>query len=336
MGVSAGDSNDVTTVDAGPHITLLDRFDAMVTMRGFEQACAAGIKSGELRGELHLALGQEGVAAGMLGILTSDDWLVGTHRSHPAALAKGVDPYALMAEIYEKRTGLCGGKGGHLHLFSRTNRLSTTGIVGSSLPVALGHAYAATLDGKGYVGVGITGDGGTNTGQFFETLNMAAIWRLPLVVVVENNGYGISVPSAEVIASPGIGARADAFGFWNAKVDGSDVEAVADVMATAFSHARDGSGPALVEVSCHRFNGHYEGDPDHYRSPEAKEEMREHDPIEVARRRLVDRDGHTLEELRERERQRLHDIRTTLERVRSDPAPDVSQARVGVFREAWS
>ncbi|MDX6231317.1 MAG: acetoin:2,6-dichlorophenolindophenol oxidoreductase subunit alpha, partial [Nocardioidaceae bacterium] len=268
-------------------VELADRFGAMVTMRAFEEACAEGIRTGDLRGELHLAIGQESVAAGMLGSLAHDDWMVGTHRSHPVALAKGIEPYPLLAEVYERSTGLCGGKGGHMHLFSRAHRFSTTGIVGSSLPVALGHAYASSLEDGGYVAVGMTGDGGTNTGQFFETLNMASIWKLPLVVVVENNGYGISVPASEVIAAPGICARADAFGIWNAQVDGSDVEQVAAVMETVFARARSGLGPVLVEVTCHRYNGHYEGDPDHYRTAEAKQKMHESDPIEVARRRLL-------------------------------------------------
>jgi TPP-dependent pyruvate/acetoin dehydrogenase alpha subunit len=321
--------------DQGMTPTLFDRYSAMVTMRAFEQACARGITTGELRGELHLAIGQEGVAAGMLGALTSDDWVVGTHRSHPAAIAKGIDLYPLLAEVYEKRTGLCGGKGGHLHLFSRSHRFSTTGIVGSSVPVALGHAYAASLDGNGngYVGVGLTGDGGTNTGQFFETLNMASIWQLPLVIVVENNGYGISVPSAEVIAPPGIAARAAAFGLRYELADGSDVEQVADAMRGAFTHARDGHGPALVEVTCHRYSGHYEGDPDHYRSADEKERMREQDPIEVARRRLVERDGYTDEQLAARHQELEDEVQAVLERVRADPAPDDSQAATGVFAE---
>jgi pyruvate dehydrogenase E1 component alpha subunit len=317
---------------AGPAVDLRERFAAMVTMRAFEEACAEGVRTGELRGELHLATGQEGVAAGMLGALEPDDWVVGTHRSHPAALAKGVPAYPLLAEVYEKRTGLCGGKGGHLHLFSREHRFSTTGIVGSSLPVALGHAYAASLDGGGYVGVGLTGDGGANTGQFFETLNLAAIWRLPLVVVVENNGYGISVPAAEVTAAPGLRARADAFGLRYAAADGQDVEEVAGAMAAAFGHARAGHGPALVEVACHRFRGHYEGDPDHYRSAEAKELMRQRDPLERARRTLVER-GSSTEELAELEAGRVAEVQELLRRVRSDPAPDPAAAATDVYGE---
>lgn len=319
-----------------PSLALRDLYAAMVTMRAFEEACAEGVVTGELRGELHLATGQESVAAGMLGALRPDDWMVGTHRSHPAALAKGVPAYELLAEVYEKRTGLCGGKGGHLHLFSKAHRFSTTGIVGSSLPVALGHAYAAALDGGGYVGVGLTGDGGVNTGQFAETLNMASIWRLPLVVVVENNGYGISVPAAEVTAAPGIRTRAEAFGLWTTAADGQDVEDVSRAMAEAFGHARAGHGPALVEVACQRFRGHYEGDPDHYRSADAKEQMRGRDPLEQARRTLVERGVATADQLREQEDVLVSEIQDLLARVRSDPAPDPAEATTDVFGEVYA
>ena len=176
--------------------TLADHYRLMTRMRAFEDVCALGIGTGELRGELHLATGQEAIAAGMVGALRPGDWMVSTHRPHLHAIAKGVALRPLLAEIYEKGDGLAGGKGGHVHLFDMDHRFSTTGIVGSSLPVALGHAYAARLEGTTDIAVGITGDGGTNTGQFHETMNMAAIWRLPLVVLVENNDYAISVPAA--------------------------------------------------------------------------------------------------------------------------------------------
>ena len=269
--------------------SLLDRYRLMCRMRAFEAACAEGIATGELRGELHLATGLEGVAAGMVGALRPGDWMVSTHRSHLHAIAKGVPIGPLLAEVYEKATGLSHGKGGHVHLFDLEHRFSTTGIVASSLPVALGHAYAARLDERDDVAIGITGDGGVNAGQFHETLNMAAIWSLPLVVLVENNDYAISVPATDAIAGPGIAARAEAYGIWGRRVDATDVEAMADAFAAAMRHARSGKGPALLEASCHRFRGHYEGDPDHYRSPGARAEMLARgDPIVIARQRLLE------------------------------------------------
>jgi pyruvate dehydrogenase E1 component alpha subunit len=162
---------------------------------------------------------------------------------------------------------------------------------------------------------------------------MAAAWQLPLVVVVENNGYGISVPADEVTAAPGIRGRAAAFGIRYAHVDGHDVEQVAEAMADTFAHARSGGGPALVEVACWRFRGHYEGDPDHYRAAEAKELMREQDPIENARRALIERGECTAEELEARESTLAGEVQETLRRVRADPEPDPSDASTGVYGE---
>jgi pyruvate dehydrogenase E1 component alpha subunit len=307
----------------------------MVRMRAFEDACAEGIKTGELRGELHLAQGQEGIAAGMVGTLRPGDWMVSTHRAHLHAIAKGVPLFPLLAEIYEKAPGLGGGKGGHVHLFDLAHRFSNTGIVGSSLPVALGHAYAARLEETDDIAVGITGDGGTNTGQFHETMNMAAIWRLPLVVLVENNDYAISVPAADAIADPGIAGRAAAYGAWGQRVDGTDVQAFAAGFADAVDHARSGAGPALLEASCHRFRGHYEGDTDHYRPQRDRNAMLESgDPIAKARSALIGRDGmepSELDGIQERARAEMAEL---LARVRAAPEPDPSRAFDDVFASA--
>lgn len=317
--------------------SLLDQHRLMVRMRAFEEACAEGITTGELRGELHLASGQEAIAAGMAGIIRPEDWMVSTHRSHQHAIAKGVPLRPLLAEIYEKAEGLAGGKGGHLHLFDLDRHFSTTGIVGSSLPVALGHAYAARLADDNSVAIGITGDGGTNTGQFHETMNMAAIWNLPLVVLVENNDYAISVPARDVISGPGIAARAAAYGAWGRWVDGTDVEAVASAFGEAVDHARSGAGPALLEASCHRFRGHYEGDLDHYRSKRSRDEMlASGDPIAKARVRLIERDGMDAGELDAHVAEATAEMADLIAAIRSGPDPDVTGVLDDVFAEARS
>ena len=314
--------------------TPLGRYRLMCVMRAFEEACAAGVDAGELRGELHLGVGQEGVAAAMAATLRPEDWVVSTHRSHPHAIAKGVPLLPLMAEVYEKATGLCRGKGGHLHLFDLERRFSTTGIVGSSLPVALGHAYAARLAGTGEIAVGVTGDGGVNTGQFHETLNMAAAWALPLVVLVENNAYAISVPVRDVTAGAGIAERTAAYGVWSRRVDGTDVEATAAAFAEAAGHARSGAGPALLEATCHRFRGHYEGDPDHYRGEEEKSAMRRTgDPIAVARARLVQRGGADADALATIERDARTEVDAVLRAARAAPDPDPADAFRDVFAD---
>ncbi|MGH2594527.1 MAG: thiamine pyrophosphate-dependent dehydrogenase E1 component subunit alpha, partial [Actinomycetota bacterium] len=324
-----GPTTMVTETGARPD--LLERYRLMWTMRAFEDACAEGITTGELRGELHLATGQEGVAAGMVGTLQPHDRMVSTHRSHLHAIAKGVPLEPLLAEIYERAPGLCGGKGGHLHLFDPEHRFSNTGIVGSAMPVALGHAYASRLLDDDGIAVAVVGDGAVNAGQFHETLNMAAIWSLPLVVVVENNHYAISVPADDVISGSGIAEKAASYGAWGRRVDGTDVEAVAVAFEEAAGLARSGGGPALLEATCYRFRGHYEGDVDHYRSQREKDHMTmEGDPIVRAAAVLT---GSGVEQARlaaieQEERTRIDEI---LGRVRAMPAPDPKSALTDVF-----
>lgn len=305
---------------------LLDHFTMMCRMRAFEEACLEGFKSREIHGELHTAIGQESVAAAMVPHLRKGDGLVSTHRNHLHALAKGVSPEALMAEIFEKETGLCRGRGGHMHPFDLDTNFSATGIVGASLPVALGYAYAAAMEQSDNVAIAITGDGGANHGTFHETLNMAGAWQLPLIVLVENNSYAISVPAAAVTAPTAHWQRAAAYGAAGWEVDAIDVEAVAQVFGEAVAHSRAGRGPAVVEAFCHRFRGHYEGDADTYRSRTERNRMRqEGDPIAHARAAL-EQAGATADELDRTSREAEAEMRGILTKIRLDPMPPAAQA----------
>lgn len=325
----------VAGLSEGAALTTVDRLRAMIVMRQFEELCLEGVESGEIHGEMHLGVGQESVGAAMIGALRSDDALVGTHRSHIHALAKGVPLRPLLAEIFEKETGLCRGRGGHMHLFDPERNFSCTGIVASSLPVALGYAYAAVLSGSDRVAVGITGDGGSLAGQFHEALNMAGAWRLPLIVVVENNAYAISVPLAAVSATPTIAERAASYRAWGRQVDGRDVDEVAEAFADAVAHARGGNGPAVLEAQVARFRGHYEGDPDHYRSITERERIeREFDPVRVARQRVVEGGIATDSEIETFVHDSKHQLAKLLEDVRLDPAPDPREVRRYLFVDA--
>jgi pyruvate dehydrogenase E1 component alpha subunit len=269
----------------GPSI---ERYAAMLRMRHFDEACLEGVPTLEIHGELHTAIGQEGIAAGMVGQLRDQDALVSTHRNHYHAIAKGVPLRALLAEIFEKETGLCRGRGGHMHPFDPEHAFSATGIVGASLPVALGYAYAFPMRASDNVAVAVTGDGGSNHGTFHECLNIAGAWRLPFIVLVENNNIAISVPFDHVSATATIAERACAYGAWGRKVDGIDPDLVAEAFAEAVAHARSGHGPALLETTCFRFRGHYEGDHDSYRDRRERKRMRqEHDPVRRYRDKLI-------------------------------------------------
>jgi len=320
------------TTTTGQSLSLLDRYRAMARMRAFEEACRAGVKSGEIHGEMHLGLGQEGIAAGMLGALRAEDAVVSTHRPHLHGIAKGVPLRPMLAEIYEKETGLGRGRGGHMHLFDPARNFSTTGIVGSSLPVAAGYAYASYLEGNDSVAIGVLGDGATNSGAFHECLNIAGAWKLPLVVLVENNQYAISVPSASIMATETVAERAAAYGAWGQRVDGTDVEAVAPAFAAAMAHARSGQGPALLEATCYRFSGHYEGDYDLYRPASERERMqREHDPLAIARQRLIVRGEATEADLDAVVEEARREIAGIVDEVRAAAMPDPADARAYVF-----
>jgi pyruvate dehydrogenase E1 component alpha subunit len=313
-------------------LSLTQLYGEMVRMRRFEEACLAGVPTREVHGEIHLGIGQEAIGAAMVGLLSDDDALVSTHRNHLHALAKGVDPYAMLAEIYERSTGLCGGFGGHMHLFDLPRRFSTTGIVGSTLPVALGHAYAARMRGSDAVAVGASGDGGANTGGFHESLNIAGAWKLPLVVLIENNEWAISVPFKDSTATPTLAERASAYGAWGRRVDGLDVEVVREAFAEAVAHARAGQGPAILEATCYRFRGHYEGDPDAYRDSAERDDRRaQGDPLMLTRARLLDSGAASAEELEALEERIASELADLLDRVRRDPLPDPATARDHVF-----
>lgn len=302
------------------------RFKAMALMRAFEEACIKGAMSREIHGELHLGLGQEAIAAGMVGSIRKKDALVSTHRNHCHGIAKGTSLYHLLAEIFEKETGLCKGRGGHMHPFDPENNFSATGIVGASIPVALGYSYAFRLEGSDNVAIGVTGDGGSNTGNFYECLNIAATWRLPLVILVENNQYGISVRFDNVSATKSVAERASPFEVWTGTVDGTDLEAMAVAFAEAVQNARLGRGPAVLEANCIRFRGHYEGDHDRYRDRDAlKIAQNAADPLSRAEREFPEKGLATLKELELVREEAQREIQKILKRVRSDPMPDPAE-----------
>ena len=311
--------------------TALDRYRWIVRIRAFEQACLQGVQTREIHGELHTAVGQEAIAAGMAGWLRDDDALVSTHRNHAHALVKGVDPRALLAEIFERRTGLCHGYGGHMHPFDPQRRFSASGIVGASMPVALGHAYATRLAGRDTVAVAVTGDGGANHGTFHECLTMASAWSLPLIVVIENNGLAISVEPGSVTPPGPLARRAKAYGCAGVTVDGADAEAVSEAFGSLIRAARENPRPAVLEAVCDRFRGHYEGDAQAYR--DTGQEFR--DPLEIARRGLVAH-GIAAGDLDRIEREASAEMLGILAEVRADEAPDPAEALRHVFADAMA
>ena len=239
-------------------VQMIDLYRRMLMIRRMEERLGEVVKSGELPGPVHLYIGQEAVAVGVCAQLSDKDWIASTHRGHGHFLAKGGEPHAMVAEIFGRETGICHGKGGSMHVadFSR-GILGANGIVGGGIGLAAGAALAAQLDGKGQVAVVFFGDGGANQGVVTEAINLAAIWKLPLLLVCENNGFSEFSPTDTVTAGE-IVARAKPFGIPGVTVDGNDVLAVSRVVRTAVERARNGEGPTLIEARTYRWRGHVE------------------------------------------------------------------------------
>lgn len=273
-----------------------DLLQTMVLIRTYEEAIrreyyadklpAFDIGAGLVPGEMHLSAGQEPVAAGICAHLTADDALTATHRPHHLAIAHGVALRPMTAEIFGRETGLGRGRGGHMHLFDPTTHFSCSGIIAEGLPPALGQAFAFQKRGSDRIAVAVTGEGAANQGAFHESLNLAALWNLPVVFVVEDNDWGISVPRARSTAVPSNAMRAVAYGIPGIRVDDNSVESVYAAAGEAVARARGGGGPTLIEVHTLRLWGHFEGDAEGYRPELAT--VADHDPIPAYRRQLTD------------------------------------------------
>ncbi|MDN2567605.1 thiamine pyrophosphate-dependent dehydrogenase E1 component subunit alpha [Aquibium sp. A9E412] len=276
-----------------PAARSIDLLRGMLTIRKAEERLARDFKAGALPGPVHLYIGQEAVAVGVCAQLDARDWITSTHRGHGHFLAKGGDPRAMFAEVYGRSTGICGGFGGSMHVADVSKGiLGANGIVGGGIALASGAALAAQLDGAQRVGVCFFGDGAAAQGVLSEALNLAALWKLPLLLVCENNGFSEFSPSSGVIAGS-IAGRAEPFGVPGRQVDGNDVEAVAEATAEALERARGGAGATLIEAATYRIHGHVEGEhaflKTQYRADEEIERWRGRDPVARFAATLVER-----------------------------------------------
>ena len=272
----------------------------MWTARAFEERVSELYARGEIKGLLHLGIGQEGVAVGTCSALEPDDVVFGTHRAHVHAIAKGADPVRLLAELAGRATGYCGGRGGSMHISAvDAGFVTATGIVAGGIPLALGAADTFRRRGDRRVAAVFHGDGAGQTGAFHESLNIAALWRLPVVLVCENNGWAEFTPLSAHTPVERLAAHAETYAIPTATVDGNDVLAVYRAVEAAAERARSGGGPTFVECLTQRLGGHYVGDPARYRELSQREEWRRNDPIVRFVRALgelgIDVDGESAE-----------------------------------------
>lgn len=271
-----------------PKEKLLWMYERMLLIRKFETRVGSEFLAGNLPGFIHLYIGEEAVAVGVCAALNTDDYVFSTHRGHGHCIAKGCEPKLMLAELAGKETGYCKGKGGSMHICDMDNHmLGTSGIVGGNIPLANGAALSAKLKGKRQVSVCFFGDAAANQGSFHEALNLAAIWNLPTLFVLENNRYAESTPIEFVTKVTELAGRAQAYGMPGIRVDGMDVTDVFAATVEAVNRARNGGGPTLLECNTYRFVGHFEGDPGGYRSEEEVRTWRKRDPISMLKASLM-------------------------------------------------
>ena len=318
--------------DGPSRAELLEMQRRMLVIRGFEERVADLYRDGLVPGFVHLSIGQEAAAVGACWPLRSDDAITSTHRGHGHCLAKGLDPFGMFAELMGRDQGTNRGRGGSMHIADpKLGIFGANGIVAAGLPIAVGAAAAAQLRGSDAVAVAFFGDGAAAQGAFHEALNLAAVWRLPAVFFCENNGYSEFSATASQHAAP-LERRAAGYGLPYIGVDGNDVVATASAMAQAVQAARTGQGPTVVEAVTYRWHGHYEGDPERYRSAEEVTQWRERDPLVVHRRRLLDA-GVEDDELTRLESSVAAELDAALERARSSPEPSAASLFDFVVRE---
>jgi pyruvate dehydrogenase E1 component alpha subunit len=311
---------------------LLELYRTMLTIRRFEERCNHLFMQGRIPSTLHLYIGQEAVATGVCAHLKDTDYVLSTHRPHGHAIAKGVTPRSIMAELFAKATGCCKGKGGSMHVGDmRVGMPPAIAIVGGNAPIACGMALAQKRLGNGGVTVSSFGDGAANEGAVHEALNMAAIWDLPAIFVCENNLYAASTAFATAFKIDDVAARAAAYGMPGIVVDGNDVLAVHEAAAAAIARAREGGGPTLMECKTYRLCGHSRSDPLTYRTKEEEARWLEREPIGRLAAQMREQDLVTEERLRKIEEVVVAVIDDAVAYAEASPDPLPSDALQHVF-----
>ncbi len=316
-------------MDKGDMKKLAGQFyTVMYRTRRFEEEVFEFYKRGLMPGLAHLYLGEEAIAAGACAALNDTDYIASTHRGHGHLVARGADLNRMMAEILGKATGYSKGKGGSMHIMAMDKGiLGANGIVGGGIPIAVGAAYSSKLKNDGKVTVSFFGDSATNEGTFHEALNMASAWDLPIVFIIENNLYGISVDIRKVTKENQLSKRAIAYGMPGVTIDGNDVYAVYETVQSAVERAREGQGPTLIECLTYRWQGHHVGDPGTYRPDAEVAEWRANEPIVK------------LEALKLLPQKEIDAIRAAVDAeikeacvfAEESPYPDVAEAMTDIF-----
>ena len=312
--------------------TLLKLYETMVRIRAFEERVRDLFAAGRLPGFVHLYIGEEAVAAGACCALRRDDYVLSTHRGHGHLVAKGADTARMMAELFAKRTGCCKGKGGSMHIADASvGVLGANGVVAGGLTLAAGVGLSIRQRGSGQVCLCFFGDGAANRGPVHEALNLAAIWKLPVIFVCENNGWGSTTAHAYASSVPDVAVRAAGYGIPSAIVDGMDAVAVHGAAVTAAEAARDGRGPTFIEAKVVRWQGHYEGDPQGYRDKAEIVDGKARDPILRLEATLRGRDAACADDLARRRQAAQEELDRAVAFGESSPLPAPEEALDDLF-----
>lgn len=322
-----------------PREQLLTFYRQMQLIRRFEEAAAANYQRRKIGGFLHLYIGEEAVAVGVIATLGPDDTVVAHYRDHGHAIARGLDPRALMAELFGKATGVSKGKGGSMHLFDAgLGFLGGYAIVGGQLPIAVGLAMASQYRGDGSLCLCFFGDGAVNEGEFHEALNLASIWKTPVLFLCENNLYGMGTALERASAVPEVYKRAAAYNIPSARCNGMDVRETYRAAGDAVRRIRAGEGPFLLEAMTYRFRGHSMADPELYRQKDEVAQWRARDPITTLRADLVQSGAASESELDALDAEVAREIEEAVRFADESPEPKPEElwtnVYVGVAREA--
>lgn len=313
---------------------LLDALDRMVRIRLFEERVRREFGKGDMPGFVHTCVGAEAIATGVCAHLRENDLITSTHRDHGHCLAKGVEIAPMIAELFGRETGLCHGRGGSMHIADFTKGvLGANAIVGGGISLAVGAALAAQTLQDGRVAVTFFGDGATSEGILHESLNLAAIWRLPVIFVCENNGWAESTPASYAISVDDVASRAAAYSMPGVVVDAADFEMVHDAAGEAVGRARSGNGPTLIEAKIQRHAGHYVGDPEGYRSRAERTAARQRDPIAQLRDRLGTLGLDVAAHVRELEDRLVAELDEAFADARSAPWPQPDELERYVYAD---
>jgi pyruvate dehydrogenase E1 component alpha subunit len=322
-------------LEASPE-EVLQSYRDMLLIRRFEEKAGQMYGMGLIGGFCHLYIGQEAVVVGMQAAITPGDSVITSYRDHGHMLACGMDSRGVMAELTGRSGGYSKGKGGSMHMFSREKGFyGGHGIVGAQVPLGTGIAFAQKYSDSGKVSLTYLGDGAVNQGQVYEAFNMAALWSLPVVYVIENNKYGMGTSIERASARTDLYHRGQAYGIPGVQVDGMDVLAVKQAGAKAVAHARGGKGPYILEMLTYRYRGHSMSDPAKYRSKEEVQKMRqEHDPIESLKVRMLEGGMIENDELKEIDRAVKAVVSEAAEFAQSSPEPEPAELYTDVYLEA--